>query len=120
VAGLKKDDDYKQYFPAKRGHLYFAGKRTFLLCSDSGIEECVLQYTYGGVYMRTNIVLDETLMKEAFKYTTVSTKRELVDLTLREFVTNHRQHKIQALRNSGKKLIRDDYDYKALRNEDGK
>lgn len=70
--------------------------------------------------MRTNIMLDDNLIKEAFKYTNVTTKRELVDLALHEFVTNHRSHGIKTLHDSGKKLIRDDYDYKALRNEEGK
>jgi Arc/MetJ family transcription regulator len=70
--------------------------------------------------MRTNIVLDDDLMKEAFKYATVSTKRELVDLALREFVVQHRRRDLRELRNSKQKLIRDDYDYKALRNGEGK
>lgn len=64
--------------------------------------------------MRTNIVLDDKLMKEAFKYTNVSTKRELIDLALREFVDNHRRKDIRELKN--KKLISDNYDYKSLRN----
>jgi len=36
--------------------------------------------------MRTNIVLDDDLVKEAFRHAPVKTKRELVDLALREFV----------------------------------
>ena len=64
--------------------------------------------------MRTNILLDDKLMKEAFKYADVSTKRELIDLALREFVDNHRRKDIRELKN--KKLISDDYDYKSLRN----
>lgn len=63
--------------------------------------------------MRTNIVLDEKLLKEAFRYTKVSTKRELVDLALREFVENHSRKDIRELR--GKIKIHDYYDYKALR-----
>lgn len=63
--------------------------------------------------MRTNIVLDDGLVEEAFKHADVKTKRELVDLALREFVANHRRCDIRELR--GKILIDPDYDYKALR-----
>lgn len=63
--------------------------------------------------MRTNIVLDDELVEEAFRHTDVETKRELVDLALREFVENHKRRGIRELR--GKGLIRPDYDYKALR-----
>ena len=63
--------------------------------------------------MRTNIVLDEQLVKEAFIYSGVSTKRELVNLALQEFVENHRRKDMRELR--GKIKISVDYDYKALR-----
>jgi Arc/MetJ family transcription regulator len=63
--------------------------------------------------MRTNIVLDDELVEEAFRYASVTTKRALVDLALREFVENHRRKDVRRLR--GKGLIRPDYDYKALR-----
>lgn len=63
--------------------------------------------------MRTNIVLDEKLVKEAFRYADVSTKRELIDLALREFVANHRRKDIRDLR--GKVRIDSKYDYKAMR-----
>jgi Arc/MetJ family transcription regulator len=63
--------------------------------------------------MRTNIVLDDELVKEAFRHSNAKTKRELVDLALREYVENHKRRDIRELR--GKGLIRPDYDYKALR-----
>lgn len=63
--------------------------------------------------MRTNIVLDEELVDEAFRYAGVRTKRELVDLALREFVENHRRRDVRELR--GKVNMDPDYDYKALR-----
>jgi hypothetical protein len=63
--------------------------------------------------MRTNIVLDERLVKEAFRYAPVSTKRELVDFALREFVQSHRRHDVREL--VGKVKIRADYNYKAAR-----
>lgn len=63
--------------------------------------------------MRTNIVLDDALVEEAFGYAGVKTKRELVDLALREFVANHKRRDIRELR--GKVLIDPEYDYKKLR-----
>jgi Arc/MetJ family transcription regulator len=68
--------------------------------------------------MRTNIVLDDKLIKEAFHYTSVTTKRELVNLALHEFIQNHKRLDIRDLR--GKIKLHDDYDYKALRTEKGK
>ena len=63
--------------------------------------------------MRTNIELDDELVEEAFRNSNAKTKRELVDLALREFVANHKRKEIRELR--GKGLIRPDYDYMALR-----
>jgi Arc/MetJ family transcription regulator len=63
--------------------------------------------------MRTNIVLDDQLVKEAFNYADVSTKKELINLALREFVENHRRKDVRHLK--GKIKIADNYNYKALR-----
>jgi len=41
--------------------------------------------------MRTNIVLDDELVEEAFRYSNAKTKRELVDRALREFVANRKR-----------------------------
>lgn len=68
--------------------------------------------------MRTNIVLDDKLVKEAFRYASVATKRELINLALKEFVQNHRKKDVYELK--GKVKIRNDYDYKALREEKDK
>ena len=38
--------------------------------------------------MRTNIVLDDNLVKEAFKYSEAKTKKELINQALKEFVDN--------------------------------
>ena len=65
------------------------------------------------IAIRTNIVLDDELVEEAFKHSDAKTKRELVDRALREFVANRKRRDIRELR--GKGLIRPDYDYKALR-----
>lgn len=66
--------------------------------------------------MRTNIVLDDKLVKEAFCYATVASKRELINLALHEFVENHRRRDVRELRGNVK--IREDYDYKALRKDE--
>lgn len=63
--------------------------------------------------MRTNIVLDDELIEEAFRYADVTTKRELVDLALREFVANHRRKDMRELR--GKITFHPGYDHKRLR-----
>jgi len=63
--------------------------------------------------MRTNIVLDDAIVKQAFRYTTVKTKRELVDLALREFVATRQRKDLRELFGTGG--VRDDYDYKKLR-----
>lgn len=65
--------------------------------------------------MRTNIVLDNKLVKEAFHYAPVSTKRELIDLALREFIANHKRRDVRLLR--GKVKLREDYNYKLLRED---
>lgn len=63
--------------------------------------------------MRTNIVLDDELVEEAFRHSDAKTKRELVDRALREFVDNHKRKDIRELR--GKVTFRPGYDYKKLR-----
>ena len=63
--------------------------------------------------MRANIVLDDKLVKEAFRHAPVKTKRELIDLALREFVAARKRRDLREL--FGRGGIRPDYDYKALR-----
>lgn len=41
--------------------------------------------------MRTNIVIDDELMAQALRVSRVTTKREVVDLALREYVERHDQ-----------------------------
>jgi Arc/MetJ family transcription regulator len=48
--------------------------------------------------MRTNIEIDDTLMREARRLTGIKTKREMVDLALRELVARHRRLGILELR----------------------
>jgi Arc/MetJ family transcription regulator len=63
--------------------------------------------------MRTNIVLDDILVAEAFRYATVKTKRELVEIALKEFIRNHGRKDLRELR--GKIQFQPGYDYKSLR-----
>lgn len=63
--------------------------------------------------MRTNIVLDDQLIKEATQLTGVSTKRELVDLALRELIRSRRKKNLFDL--AGQIELADGYDYKAAR-----
>lgn len=50
--------------------------------------------------MRTNIELDDKLVKEAFRLTDAKTKRELVDMALQDLVKRRKQKNI--LRWAGK------------------
>lgn len=63
--------------------------------------------------MRTNIVLDETLVTEAIRVSGARTKREVVDLALRELVARGRQRKLPEL--VGRDLIDPAYDVRAVR-----
>lgn len=63
--------------------------------------------------MRTNIVLDEKLVRAAMKLAKVASKREAVDIALRRFVHSGQQKKILDLYGTGG--IRADYDHKQAR-----
>jgi Arc/MetJ family transcription regulator len=63
--------------------------------------------------MRTNIVLDDALIKEALRLGRMMTKKELVNQALREFVENRKRLNLMDL--AGKIEFAKDYDYKALR-----
>ncbi|NPV58262.1 MAG: type II toxin-antitoxin system VapB family antitoxin [Actinobacteria bacterium] len=47
--------------------------------------------------MRTNIVMDDELVAEAFRLTGARTKKELVDLALRDLVARKKRKEILAL-----------------------
>jgi Arc/MetJ family transcription regulator len=64
--------------------------------------------------MRTNVVLNDELVHEAFKYSqAVSTKRELIEIALKEYVDNRKRKRLNELR--GKIKFNKDYDYKDMR-----
>ena len=63
--------------------------------------------------LRTNIVLDDELVKEALGLSKLSTKREVVDAALREFVAHRKRLDLRELKGRGG--LRQNYDYKSLR-----
>lgn len=63
--------------------------------------------------MRTNIVIDDKLMEQAMRVSGLSTKKEVVDRALSEFVQRHTRKDLLELR--GKIQFADNYDYRALR-----
>ncbi len=63
--------------------------------------------------MRTRIVLDEKLVKEAMKLANVKTKREAVHIALRRFVQTGRQKRLLDLHGDGG--VRAVYDHKKVR-----
>ena len=63
--------------------------------------------------MRTNIVIDDILLAEAFKYTDLKTKKDVIHLALQELVDNHK--KLSLLDLKGSISLADGYDYKKMR-----
>lgn len=63
--------------------------------------------------MRTNIVLDDQLVKEAQALSQIKTKRELIEQALKEFVAHRKRLNLRELKGMGG--LRSDYDYKSLR-----
>ena len=65
--------------------------------------------------MRTNIVLNDRLVREVMRLSKVRTKREAVDLALRTFVSRGKQRDVLAL--IGEEVIAADYDVRAVRGQ---
>jgi len=65
--------------------------------------------------MRTNIVLDDELVKEAFRHSRVKTKKALVHEALEELIRIRKRRSLLRLR--GKVQFAKGYDYKKLRTE---
>jgi Arc/MetJ family transcription regulator len=69
---------------------------------------------YWRIEMRTNIVLDDELVEEAFKFSqAISTKKELIETALKEYVNTRKRKNLKELK--GKIKFRTDYDYKKMR-----
>ena len=64
--------------------------------------------------MRTNILIDDKLINEALTIAAVKTKKDIVNLALKEFVEHHKRKNLLDLKS--KISFQSDYDYKKLRN----
>lgn len=60
--------------------------------------------------MRTNIMIDDALMKEALTLSGLKTKRDIVHRALEEFVRNLKKRDLREIR--GKVRFAADYDHK--------
>jgi Arc/MetJ family transcription regulator len=66
--------------------------------------------------MRTNIVLDDVLVEEAFRYAgTVHTEKGLIELALKEFIQTRKLMNLKDLK--GKISFSSNHDYKKMRVE---
>ncbi len=63
--------------------------------------------------MRTNVELDNDLVREAFRHSKARTKRALIHEALEAFVESHRRRNLLEIQ--GKIRFADGYDHKALR-----
>jgi Arc/MetJ family transcription regulator len=63
--------------------------------------------------VRTNVVLDESLVDEALKLSNAKTKKQLIHEALKEFVDNRKRLNLLDL--SGKIKFAEGYDYKRMR-----
>jgi Arc/MetJ family transcription regulator len=63
--------------------------------------------------MRTNVVIDDEMLKKAFRYSKARTKKELIHEALREFIDAKQKLDLRDLR--GKIAFKSDYDYKKMR-----
>jgi len=72
--------------------------------------------------MQTTITIDDKLLAEATKIANTDNQSQVIELALSEFIHHHRatHKKSKILELYGAGGIREDYDYKALRNEEGK
>jgi Arc/MetJ family transcription regulator len=63
--------------------------------------------------MRTNIVIDDTLMQRAMEISGLKTKKAVVEKAIIEFVASRTRKDLKELR--GKIQFADDYDYRVMR-----
>ena len=63
--------------------------------------------------MRTNVELDDALVEEAFRLTSVKTKKELLHQALEALIQAKKRKNLLDL--AGKVQLADAYDYQALR-----
>ncbi|WP_020565311.1 type II toxin-antitoxin system VapB family antitoxin [Methylosarcina fibrata] len=71
--------------------------------------------------MQTTITIDDQLIEQATRLADTQDQSLVITIALKEFIQRHQaQPKRNLMDLYGFGGIRDDYDYKALRNEDGK
>jgi Arc/MetJ family transcription regulator len=63
--------------------------------------------------MRTNVVIDDQLIKDALKLSKMKTKKELIHRALEEFIRNRKRLDLREVR--GKIRFAEDYNYKEMR-----
>lgn len=63
--------------------------------------------------MRTNIMIDDALMKEALTLSGIKTKRDVVQRALEEYVRNLKKRDLREIQ--GKVRFAEGYDYKKAR-----
>jgi Arc/MetJ family transcription regulator len=63
--------------------------------------------------MRTNIIINDQLIEQAMRISSITTKKEVVALALKEFVERRTRKNLLDLH--GKIEFADDYDYKMMR-----
>jgi Arc/MetJ family transcription regulator len=63
--------------------------------------------------MRTNVVIDDRLIEEAFALTRLKTKRDLIKTALQELIVNRKKMDLRKIK--GKIRFDDDYNYKEMR-----
>ncbi len=63
--------------------------------------------------MRTNVILNDELLREAFRLTSARTKSELIEMALRELVRTRGKKDLMEL--AGRVGLRKDFDQKRLR-----
>jgi Arc/MetJ family transcription regulator len=65
--------------------------------------------------MRTNIVIDDEIMRTAMEVSGIRTKKGVVEQAMREFVARHTRKNLSDLR--GQVRFADDYDYTVHRKD---
>jgi Arc/MetJ family transcription regulator len=63
--------------------------------------------------MRTNVIVDDYLIDEAFKLTKIKTKKELIKIAIQELIENRKKMDLRKIK--GKIKFREDYNYKEMR-----
>ncbi len=63
--------------------------------------------------MSLNILVDDSLINEALKFSSIKSKNELIQQALKEYIVNQKRRRLLKLK--GKIDFFDDYDYKSMR-----